>query len=57
MLELESLWLNRIIKEIKIRPNEKILNFGSQSLQSLKDQPYIYNNVIAELEKQRHQIN
>ena len=52
MLELESLWLNRIIKEIKIRPNEKILNFGSQSLQSLKDQPYIYNNVIAELEKQ-----
>lgn len=49
MLELESLWLRTIINKIKIEQDVNVLNFGSQSLQALKYQPYMHQNVIVEL--------
>jgi hypothetical protein len=56
MLKIESIWIKTIINQIEINQNTYILNFGSQSQKTLKYQPYIHYNVIAELQKKGAKI-
>jgi len=56
MLELESKWLKDKFVLLNICSDSIILNFGSQDERVYKYQPYLYNNVISEINNRKARI-